>query len=99
MADPTVTNTPEKRTPKNATAKKKGLNKTMLIVGVLIILVLGGINIYYFKKNKELQKKLDAKQNSSTSLTNADLTMETDETEAAPGDKQNLDEQSTGTPQ
>jgi uncharacterized protein (UPF0333 family) len=39
-------------------AKKAKVKKTWMIVGVLIVLALGGINLYYMKKNKDLKDKL-----------------------------------------
>jgi uncharacterized protein HemX len=63
-------------------AKKAKVKKTWMIVAVLIVLALGGVNLYYMKKNKELKDKLAeaerlaaleaAKKKPSTSVTPRD---------------------------
>lgn len=39
-------------------AKKAKVKRNWMILGVLIVLVLGGVNLYYMKKNKDLKDKL-----------------------------------------
>ena len=93
MSDPTTAAAKTTTTAKTTAVKKKlegkGMNKTWLIVGVLIVLVLGGVNIYYMKKNKELKEKLEAANASSNSGSGDSIeTRETDETDAAPQDRE-----------
>lgn len=86
--------TPAAAKPKTPATKKaspkKGVNKTWMIVGVLIVLALGGVNIYYMKKNKELKDKLAAleaakkKPSTSTSVT----PREDEVTDSAPQDRE-----------
>ena len=86
------------KTPKKATTAKKGMNKTWMIVGVLIVLALAGVNFYYMKKNKDLKNKLEAAKANNGSGANMD-TIETDETDPINGDKEPVDGSTSGTPQ
>ena len=85
------------KTPKKATTAKKGMNKTWMIVGVLIVLALAGVNFYYMKKNKDLKNKLEAAKANNGSGANMD-TKETDETDPINGDKEPVDGSTSGTP-
>lgn len=70
MADTAAKTTAEK--PANKKTAKKESNSKMWLGGlVLIILVLGGVNFYYMKKNKDLQIKLDKKKGSGVDLSMA----------------------------
>jgi hypothetical protein len=57
----------ENITPKTEASKSKKpklkLNKWMIGL-ILLVLVLGGLGMYQFKKNKDLQAKLDKKEES-----------------------------------
>ncbi|BDS12736.1 hypothetical protein [Aureispira anguillae] len=50
--------------------KNKKANQTKMWLGalILLVLVLGGINFYYMKKNKALQAKLDKPSTNGTDL-------------------------------
>lgn len=102
MENPTTTTNQSATTTKKPAAKKTtgkgGMNKTWLIVGVLIVLALGSVNFYYMKKNKELQKKLDAaKSNSSGGLSEDIATKEASPT--APQDREVAGDESSETPE
>lgn len=94
--------TPKTTASKKAVAKKttkKGINKAWLIVGVLIVLALGGANIYYMKKNKELRDKLaelEASKKPNNSINTEHLDTKPEDTETQ--DRQTPDQQSSGTP-
>jgi hypothetical protein len=49
----------------NSKSKKPKLKMNKWIIGlILLVLVLGGLGVYQFKKNKELQTKLSKKEES-----------------------------------